>query len=175
MYLVAAVVKSPLGTGHYLWPGGRRKKWGGATKIFCWTGSGLGKKLRRPEWTSKYFSLEKFRRSRGISSESSISYNLPSNKYKWQTSFQWNFIYDTLSGHRKIIAWCRVGRKFFRPRTEWASKLSPVKCCFPPPPPPVIKIYRSLKGKVPVISFLRDIRRFHTPWLTSYRNKPSSQ
>ena len=40
--------------------GGRRKNWWGATKIFWWTGSGLGKKLRSPEWASKYFFLENF-------------------------------------------------------------------------------------------------------------------
>ncbi len=84
---------------------------GRAYKFFWWTGSGLGKKLRRPEWASIYFLLENFHRWRGI-----FPYKLHSNKYNWQISFLWKFIFVLFkSGRRKItLTWKKIPFRVFK-------------------------------------------------------------
>ncbi len=48
------------GTGHHLWPGGPGGKSGGATKIFWWTKSGLGKKIEKARVGIEIFLPRKF-------------------------------------------------------------------------------------------------------------------
>ncbi len=111
-------------------------KSGGPLKIFWRVESGRKKKLKSPEWASKYFFPKIF--ATGAASSISLYYpfTLSWTQHNLQTCpYRIMSIVFSKTGCRKIIVRCRVGLEMFCPHAKWALKNLPVKYHFPSGPP----------------------------------------
>ncbi len=130
---------------------------------------GIEIKLRTLEWASKYSFQKIF--AAAVAFIINLCYPFKTQLYLHNLYINSMLKYmNTLakSGHRKILAWCRVGREKFLPHDEWAAKKILVKSHWNPVPPQVINNDRSLNLFHLTGYKIKDDRKFLGTFIMSF-------